>query len=77
MAEQLTPVEAVKAAAELGIEALIAAALPKLEEALIVKVKELIPGEQFDVFAEAAIKQVIPLLEKALLDQVEKISEKV
>ena len=70
-------IEEAKKAAELGLEALIVAAMPGLEKALVAKLKELLPGEQFDGLVDLIAPPALDLVKSELLKQVEKISEQV
>ena len=70
-------VEEAKKAAELGLEALIVEAMPGLEKALVAKLKEVLPGEQFDDLVDLIVPPALSLVQSELMKQVEKISEQV
>lgn len=70
-------IEEAKKAAELGLEALIVAAMPGLEKALVAKLKEVLPGEQFDGLVDLIVPPALSLVQSELMKQVEKISEQV
>ena len=77
MSEVKNAVEEAKKAAELGLEALIEAAYPGMKEALIAKLKEIIPGEQFDGLVDLIVPPALEIVKVELKKQVEKISDKV
>lgn len=75
--EENKALEEAKKAAELGLEAFIEAAYPGMKEALIAKLKEIIPGEQFDGLVDLIVPPALEIVKVELKKQVEKISDKV
>lgn len=74
--EENKALDEAKKAAELGLEALIEAAYPNMQQALVLKLKEVIPGEQFDALVDLIVPPVLGIVKNELLKQVEKISDK-
>ena len=70
-------VEEAKKAAELGLEALVVASFPSIKSALVAKLKEVVPGEQFDGLVDLIVPPAMDVIQAELLKQVEKISEQV
>lgn len=70
-------VKELKKAAELALEGAVEKAYPGIKLALEEKLKDVIPGEQFDGLAVLISQNVLPLIKDALLNQIEKISEEV
>ena len=77
MEEVKNAVEEAKKAAELGLEALVVASFPSIETALIAKLKEVVPGENFDSLVDLIVPPAMGVIKTELLKQVEKISEQV
>lgn len=75
--EENKSIEEAKKATELGLEALIEAAFPGMQIALTDKLKELIPGENFDGLVDLIVPSALGIVKSEMLKQVEKISEKV
>lgn len=70
-------VEEMKKAAELALEGAIEKAYPGIKLALEEKLKDVIPGEQFDGLAILISQNVLPIVKDLLMKQIEKISDKV
>jgi hypothetical protein len=75
--EEVQAVEEVKAGAEVALEAFVEKAYEPLADALVIKLKELIPGESFDGIVDVLGMSLKPVVKAALLAQIEKISDKV
>jgi len=69
--------EQVKATTEIALEEAIETGFEDFKAAVVTKLKDLIPGEKYDAAAEAAILAILPVIKVKLLEQVEKISDKV
>ena len=69
--------EEAKAAAEVSLELFVEKAYEPAAEELLKKIKDLIPGEAYDGIVDLIAAPMKPILKKALLDQIEKISDKV
>jgi hypothetical protein len=74
---EVNATEEAKKAAELSLEALIEAAYPGIKLALTEKIKDLVPGEQFDGLVDLIVPPAMEIVKVELLKQVEKISEQV
>jgi len=63
---------------EIALENLVnGKAMDEAKAELAQKIKELIPGDQYDALAVILVETAFPVLKSALLAQIEKISDEV
>lgn len=67
----------VLAGTEVALEAFVEKAYEPVVDGLLNKLKEAIPGTVDDVFINAAAPMLKPIAKQLLLEQIEKISDKV
>lgn len=75
--EENKALEEVKAGGELALEAFVEKAFQPCADEVVQKLKDLIPGEAYDGVADLLGASIGPVLKKAMLAQIEKISDKV
>lgn len=75
--QKFDAVEELKKAVELALEGAVEKAYPGIKVTLEEKLKDVIPGDQFDGLAVLIAENVLPLVKNLILAQVEKISDKV
>lgn len=67
----------VLAGAEKALEAFVEQSYEAIAEELVLKIKELVPGDKFDGIVDLIAVPMKPAIKELLLAQIEKISTKV